>query len=69
MKDKDKTKEQFLYELAKLRQRITELEKAEIRHKHKEAGFYLQSEIVMNMAEGVQLTRTSDGVIVYALLS
>jgi len=66
MKDKDKTKEQFLYELAKLRQRCTELEKAEIRHKHKEADFYLQSEIVMNMAEGVQLTRTSDGVIVYA---
>ena len=66
MKDKDKTKEQLLYELAKLHRRNTELEKAEIRHKHMEADFYLQSEIVMNMAEGVQLTRTSDGVIVYA---
>jgi len=65
MTDKDKTKGQLLKELSKLRRQISKLEKLEAEHKQTQEVLRLQGEIVANMAEGVQLTRTIDAKIVY----
>ncbi len=49
-----------------LEKRLKNLERAEAEHIRVEATLRLQSEVLENMAEGVYLIRTSDGVIVYA---
>ena len=49
-----------------LEQRVRELEKEAVEHRRAEEEVLLHTEIVENMAEGVYLIRTGDGVIVYA---
>ena len=49
-----------------LEQRVRELEKEAVEHRRAEEEVLLHTEIVKNMAEGVYLIRTGDGVIVYA---
>jgi len=49
-----------------LEKRVKELEKAKAERMRMEKTIRLQSEVLENMAEGVYLIRTSDGVIVYA---
>jgi len=49
-----------------LEQRVMELEKEAVEHRWAEEEVLLHTEIVENMAEGVYLIRTGDGVIVYA---
>ncbi|MBA7662322.1 hypothetical protein ES703_70350 [subsurface metagenome] len=66
MKDENKTKDQLIEELEVLHQRVTELEKLEVARREVEKGLRFQSEVVENMAEGVYLIRTCDGMIVYA---
>jgi PAS domain S-box-containing protein len=52
--------------LEDLKKRVKELEKEVAEHKKPEEELRLHSEILNQMAEGVCLIRTSDGVIVYA---
>jgi PAS domain S-box-containing protein len=52
--------------LEDLKKRVKELEKEVAEHKKAEKELRLHSEILNQMAEGVCLIRTSDGVIVYA---
>jgi PAS domain S-box-containing protein len=58
MNDIDKTKEQLIKELGELRRRVRETERVEVELK-------LQSEILYNVAEGVMMASTKDGLIVY----
>ena len=53
MKDEDKTKEQFINELAELRQRITELKASETERKRAEAEQEAARELLQATIEGV----------------
>ncbi len=66
MKDADKTREHLKNELAELRRRIADLEASETERKQAEKALRLQSEIAVNMAEGVYLVGLDDVVIRYA---
>nr|MBC8492164.1 PAS domain S-box protein [Chloroflexota bacterium] len=59
MKDQDKTKEQLINELAELRQRITELETSESRHKRTEEALRQSEEELRAIFDG-----TRDGIVV-----
>jgi PAS domain S-box-containing protein len=65
MRDQSKTKQALIQELSSLRKRITELEQSESERKRLDDVLRLDSEILANMMEGVNLTRADDGVIVY----
>jgi len=69
MKDENRpseTKEQLISELTELRQRVAEMQALDARRKRAEGELRFQSAIAANMAEGVHLVRTSDGMIIYA---
>lgn len=81
MKDNNKTKEQLINELNKLRKRIAVKNQSDFEYeqddgfavtwsdvtksKQKEMKLNLQSEILINISEGVYLIRADDGIIVY----
>ena len=64
-RDEDRTREQLIHELAELRQRIAQLEASETERKQIESELRLQSQIVASTAEGVNVSRAPDGVIIY----
>jgi PAS domain S-box-containing protein len=65
MNDEDKTKEQLLQELARLRQRLTKIEASETERKQMEETLRLQANIVANMAGGVYIIGADDLIIRY----
>jgi len=66
MEDMKKTKQQLIGELARLRQRVAQMEASRAKLSEAAEQLHFQGEILQNMAEGVQVTRTRDQVIVYA---
>ncbi len=65
MRDKEKTKEQNLKELKTLKDRLAELESAEIERKHADESLKLFSEAVENALDGIQIVGL-DGHILYS---
>ena len=66
MRDQSKTKHALIQELASLIERIKVLEQSESERKLLHDNLCLDSEILANMMEGVQLICIDDGMIVYA---
>ena len=65
MKNQSKTKQELIRELTSLKERIAELEQYKSEHKLTDEETRLDSDILANMREGIQLTRVDDGVIAY----
>lgn len=65
MRDKEKTKEQILKELKTLKDRLAELESAEIERSHADESLKLFSEAVENALDGIQIVGL-DGHILYS---